>query len=78
MTTFVNDSKNEFVDISSEEFRVYRFPTGDVRIEAPLKLSVAPSGGHRLFDAAGLSHYIPKGWIQLSWRAKEGKPHFVK
>lgn len=72
-----NTSKNEFVSISSEEYRVYEFADREVRIEAPLYLSVN-ANGHRLLDANGISHYIPKGWVHLSWKAKTGAPHFVK
>jgi len=76
--TFNNQSSNAFVDISSEQFRTYRFPSGDeVTIESPTHLSVSTSG-HRLFDASGVSHYVPKGWIHLKWKAKDGSPHFVK
>lgn len=75
---FNNQSANKFVDISSEEFRTYVFSNGsEVTIQAPLQLSVN-AGGHRLFDAEGVSHYIPKGWIHLKWKAKAGQPHFVK
>jgi hypothetical protein len=75
---FLNESSNKFVDISSEQFRSYVFPGNEiVRIENPLQLSVSASG-HRLFDAQGISHYIPKGWIHLMWQAKDGEPHFVK
>lgn len=75
---FNNQSSNKFVDISSEQTRCYTFPGGEqVLISSPLKLSVS-TGGHRLFDAAGISHYIPKGWIHLCWQAKAGQPHFVK
>lgn len=75
---FINQSSNSFVDISSEVFRSYTFPGGDViRIDNPLKLSVS-TGGHRLFDENGQSHYIPKGWIHLCWTAKSGQPNFVK
>lgn len=78
-TEFNNQSDLEFADISSEQWREYRF-LGDetVRIEAPLKLNVSASGGHRIFDAAGVSHYIPAGWIHLMWAAKDGAPNFVK
>ncbi|MEX3983727.1 hypothetical protein AB4Y45_32615 [Paraburkholderia sp. EG287A] len=76
-----NASKHEFIDISSEQYREYSFagPAGIVtlRVENPTHLSVSESGGHRLFDAAGKSHYIPKGWVHLRWLAKEGQPNFV-
>lgn len=78
MTPFVNESGNVFSDISSEDYRSYTFPGGEVvTISKPLKLSVS-AGGHRLFDAAGISHYVPKGWIHLKWKAVEGQPNFVK
>lgn len=73
----INESTNKFVDISSEEFRTYTFPQGAVRIDYPQQLSVSP-GGHRVFDGSGNSWYIPKGWISLNWKAREGQPHFVK
>lgn len=76
---FENATDLEFKDISSESYREYRFPGGDiVRIETPLKLNVSASGGHRIFDAEGVSHYVPAGWIHLSWVAKDGQPNFVK
>lgn len=76
---FENATDLAFEDISSERYREYRFHGGAVvRIEAPLKLNVSESGGHRIFDAEGVSHYIPAGWIHLSWVAKDGEPNFVK
>lgn len=76
---FLNASDNEFEDISSEVSRTYNFGTkGFVKIVEPRKLSVSASGGHRLFDAKGQSHYIPSGWIQISWTARDGSPNFVK
>jgi hypothetical protein len=80
-TTFdelLNDSKLTFIDISGESTRSYRFPGGDViKINQPIALNVSRSGGHRLLDALGESHYIPKGWLQLSWCVKEGRANFV-
>lgn len=76
---FINESGLSFTDISSEEYRVYEFNNGkSIRINNPLKLHVSPSGGHRLFDNSGESHYIPKGWVHLHWKAKDGFPNFVK
>lgn len=76
---FKNESGLEFTDISSESFRVYEFSNGkEVRIDEPLRLNVSSSGGHRLFDASGTSHYVPKGWIHLRWKVKPGCPNFVK
>jgi hypothetical protein len=79
---FQNNSDLKFDRIDSEEFRCYVFPAGaktlEVRIDNPLYLAVSASGGHRLFDADGKSHYIPAGWMHLYWKAREGQPHFVK
>ena len=75
---FNNESGLEFDDISSELFREYHFTDAIVHIDEPLKLHVSKSGGHRIFDALGQSHYIPKDWYHLSWVAKPGQPHFVR
>jgi len=79
MTEFRNDSGLKFVDISSEAVREYVFSDEKkVTINFPLWMNVSSSGGHRVFDVNGISHYIPKGWHHLSWKAKDGRPHFVK
>lgn len=76
---FKNESGLEFSDIGTEVSRQYRFPDDAVVwIDEPLKLNVSASGGHRIFDASGASHYIPSGWVHLSWRVKDGAPNFVK
>jgi len=63
-------------DIANEHFREYDFGTsGKVLIKEPRFLNVSSSGGHRVLDANGESHYIPPGWIHLRWC---GTPHFVK
>lgn len=72
-----NETAHEFKDISSEAYREYTFAGGVVRIEAPTHLHVSKSGGHRLLDAAGFSHYVPSGWIHLRWTAKPGAANFV-
>ena len=77
--SFNNATDLDFTDISSEQWREYRFLGGEtIRIEAPQMLNVSESGGHRIFDGLGVSHYIPAGWIHLSWLVKEGSPNFVK
>lgn len=75
---FKNGTDLEFVDISTEKFRTYEFVNSVVCINQPLKLNVSKSGGHRIFDAFGQSHYIPSGWVHLYWETKEGSPNFVK
>lgn len=75
---FKQDCGHLFSDISSEQYRVYEFCDKSIRIENPLLLSVSASGGHRVWDAKGVSHYIPSGFRHIFWEAKEGQPHFVK
>jgi hypothetical protein len=77
MIEFINKSELEFKDVSAEASREYTFESGvSVLIIEPLKLNVSASGGHRIFDASGDSHYVPSGWIHLRWTAKPGAAHF--
>lgn len=76
---FINKSDLAFSDISSEEYRTYQWESGfKITIQQPQKLNVSASGGHRVFDAFGVSHYIPAGWVHLWWAAKDGQPNFVR
>jgi len=75
---FLNLSKYRFVDISSELFREYIYSNGSkMTIQYPLKLSVTQNNTHRIFDANGLSYYIPPNWISIVWKAKPGAPNFI-
>ena len=60
---------NRKIDLTDkEESRTYRFPMGEgVTITKPVFLIVSDNG-HRLQDAKGVSHYVPYGWIHLSWK----------
>jgi len=79
MVEFRNESGLDFADISCEVARTYHWVGGQsLTIERPLKLHVAPSGSHRIFDGAGRAHYITPGWFHLTWTVKDGAPHFVK
>jgi len=66
-----------FRDISSEILREYRFP-GDERvvIHSPIAANVS-TNGHRIIDAFGSTHYIPRGWIELVWSSRDGMNHVV-
>ncbi len=77
MTKIRNNSKMTFKDISKETSRTYHYPGVKQTIESPSFLNVGKNGGHRILDESGEAHYIPKGWIRLSWKTKEGKPHFI-
>lgn len=75
----INKSENTFDDISSESYRTYEFESGRcITILNPIALNVSKSGGHRIWDACGISHYIPSAWIHLYWEVKNGEPNFVK
>lgn len=76
MIEFINASDLSFKDISSEKHRTYHFAQRSFTITEPLWLNVSASGGHRIFDAAGTSHYVPAGWVHLEWTAKPGSAHF--
>ena len=71
-----NQSNLVFNDISSEAWREYEFDNKVIHIDEPLALNVSKNG-HRVIAADEVVHYIPKGWVHLSWRAKEGEPHIV-
>ncbi len=61
-------------DISSEAWREYTYTDGYViRIEGPQQLYVADSGSHRVFDGHATT-YIPSGWRQIIWKARDGSP----
>ena len=73
-----NETNLKFKDISTEIYREY-LKEGKVivRIVYPVALNVSKTGGHRIFDAQGVSHYVSNKWDHLQWEAKEGCPHFV-
>lgn len=74
---FINFTNYRFVDISFEIFREYIYPNGSkITINLPLKLSI-DKGIHRIFDASGLSYYIPPNWISIVWKSKPGAPNFI-
>ncbi len=75
---FINATNFRFIDIAFELFREYVYPNGaKIRIEFPLKLSIANNSVHRLFDSHGLSYYIPPGWISIVSKSKPGAPNFI-
>jgi hypothetical protein len=75
---FLNVSGLDFIDISSELYRVYNYPNGvEVTVYEPLLLNVSLSGGHRLYDLSGTSHYIVPGFVHVYWVAREEEPNFI-
>jgi len=72
-----NKSKMTFKDISNEISRTYHYESTEETINSPAWLNIGKQGGHRILDESGTSHYIPKKWLRLSWKTKEGGPHFI-
>jgi len=65
------------IDISSEVYRLYRFPKGEsVMIKKPKILIVDDQGIHNVVDKSGYSHTVPLGWIHLKFKVETGKSHF--
>ena len=74
-----NKSGLEFKEINSEKYRTYQWSNGfELTIIEPTHLNVSNSGGHRILDKSGKSHYIPNGWVHLYWEVFEGQPNFVR
>lgn len=72
LNNMINETDLEFNIISSEEYRIYHFSEYvSVRVNNPTHLHVSESGGHRLLDSQGLSHYVPPGWVHLVWKVKK-------
>lgn len=71
----------DFLDISSEQSRTYTYANGATfTIEAPVGLHVIndeKGTSHRVVDANGTTHRPERGWVGISWTAKEGEPKFV-
>ena len=77
--SFRNGTPHKFDDISSETYREYVFPDMNIRIDNPVALNVNySSGGHRVYDGEGVSHYVPSGWREIKWEVDGEKPHFVR
>ncbi len=78
LNEFIDSTEYDFLDISSELYRVYIYPDGtEVVIDEPVLLHVSPSGGHRLFDLTRTSHYVVPGFVHIFWLAREGEPNFI-
>jgi hypothetical protein len=79
MVTFeqvVKENPNiEWKDITGRKWREYEFAEKTIRIEQTVALNVSASGGHRIVDANNVGHYIPAGWLHISWEAEDGGPY---
>jgi hypothetical protein len=71
-----NSSERKFVDISCEYLRTYDFGGYTVEIPNPQWLHRSESG-HYILDDMEVMHFIPDGWMHLTWAVKPGEPHIV-
>jgi hypothetical protein len=65
-----------WVVIDNEKYRTYHFAIGDYTIIEPVKLNVKrkPEGdSHRVLDAKNIAHYVPAGWLAITWEGKNGE-----
>jgi hypothetical protein len=68
----------KFSSLEDEQHRTYEYSDGyKITILNPYRLNVSKSGGHRVLDKQGVSHYIAPGWKHLSWVVKDGQPYFA-
>lgn len=75
MIKFHNASERQFVSIEGETRRTYNFGEGvTVTIDGPRELHRSDSG-HYVFDSNGVMHFIPHGWIELTWEVVDSGPH---
>lgn len=75
---FINATNFRFVDISFEFFREYVYPNGaKLRIENPIRLSVAANNTHRVTDVRGLNYHIAPGWLSIISKSRPGTPNFI-
>lgn len=62
-------------DVSSEQYRFYTYPNGDVfRITGPVDLYITKNGSHRVVDVDGVTHRPERGYVGISWKQSNGKP----
>jgi len=77
-----NKTNFDFIDISDEIYREYEFfqdnHTYYLKIKNPQFLAVSKSGGHRVIDINETCFYITPKWHFITWKVKEGHPHFIK
>ena len=68
------------LDISTEEWREYRYANGDhYRIEQPKTLFLkrdAEGDSHRILDRDGITHYVRRGWVAIAWHAPSAPVSF--
>jgi hypothetical protein len=65
--------KGEEIDLTHLLYIYYRFPNKEnVKVMYPQTLYVADDG-HQVYDSHGGEHFIPKGFIHIKSKDKDGK-----
>lgn len=69
------------LDITTEQSRTYTYGDGKTfTIANPATLHILEDERgitHRVIDTSGTTHRPERGWVGISWTAKEGAPKFV-
>lgn len=69
------------LDITTEDSRTYTYPSGAQFVIAnPETLHIIEDDRgvtHRVIDTSGRTHRPERGWVGISWIAKDGAPKFV-
>lgn len=74
---FINESENQFTDISAEAYRTYYWSKDEwLFIENPMRLHVSDSEGHRVASLNGQQYYVKPGWKYIVWGVDDKKAHF--
>jgi hypothetical protein len=70
-------ARRKFLDISNQKTRTYNYGENKiVVIENPQWLNIDKTG-HRVVDLAEVAHFLPEGWIEITWEAKDGSELFT-
>lgn len=73
----MNIVSTQSISLTSELTRTYFWGDGrEVTINEPQYMYVSENG-HRIVDFKGFGHYIPKGWIHLRWKSREGEAKLI-
>jgi hypothetical protein len=69
------------LDITTEMSRTYTYGDGSkFTIASPATLHIIEDERgttHRVVDVDGVTHRPERGWVGISWAAKDGAPKFV-
>lgn len=77
----IHKSLADWKNLTDEEYRVFQYPEGEVRVDNPALVYVkAPpagtrgGGSMRIILLDGSVQYIPYGWLSFRWVPRKGCP----